>query len=311
MLARRVRLAGVRAPDQRVLELATRRDPLHQGARRRSSGGREAADLPDPRLAGRADRVPRADPAAARGRSRRCRPFAARVRVLRDAGAAAQRRRGRGGVARADGRRARLRRFVVQGGDWGSIIAARGLRGSRNRACAAPERPVGAAGTGAFDEPPLSERESAIAQAQRWRTREGFHLIVHGMAPDALGVGLTTHRRGLPPGWPRSTAAGATAAARSSALLEGRPLRLPDPVLGDRDDRTVAAPLRRRGPRSLAPATRRDDLVAAAVADFPPRSCARRGPGPSACFPICAAGPRCRAAATSPPSRSRGCSPTT
>ena len=59
------------------------------------------------------------------------------------------------------------------------------------------------------------------------------------------------------PGWWRSTAAGRTATATSSAGLEGRPLRLPHPLLGHRHGRLVAADLWRRGPRLLAAGARR------------------------------------------------------
>ena len=87
------------------------------------------------RLAGLGLRVPRDHPAADRPRALRRRPgrrvhrgraLAARLRPLVRARAAALRRRGdRRLLRRADDRRARLRRFAAQGGDWGAFVTAR------------------------------------------------------------------------------------------------------------------------------------------------------------------------------------------
>ena len=99
---------------------------------------------------------------------------------------------------------------------------------------------------------------------------------------------------------------------RRAALLEGRALRLPHALLGDRHDRLLDAPLRGRGARALAPG-RGEKIDGAGRRRRLPRrdraAAARVGRAP--CSPTCAAGPRCRAAATSRPSRSRSCSAAT
>lgn len=83
-------------------------------------------------------------------------------------------------------------RFAVHGGDWGGFIGAR-------LAFALPDRVAGfhCSGPGLLPlpadlgDPPLSEAETEFAQsAQRWRQRAGFHMLVHGIAPDTLGAGL-------------------------------------------------------------------------------------------------------------------------
>ena len=51
---------------------------------------------------------------------------------------------------------------------------------------------------GDLAEPPMTEAEAAFAQtAQRWRLREGFHLLAQGAAPDALAPGLHDSPAGL------------------------------------------------------------------------------------------------------------------
>ena len=51
---------------------------------------------------------------------------------------------------------------------------------------------------GDLSEPPMSEAELAYAQtAQKWRLREGFHLLAQGAAPDALAPGFNDSPAGL------------------------------------------------------------------------------------------------------------------
>ena len=85
-------------------------------------------------------------------------------------------------------------RYLVQGGDWGSHIGgALAHRHGRSVAGLHLNTPgvlplAGGLGSGALE---LGEEEVAyLGGAQRWRMREGNHLIVHAAVPDALGVGL-------------------------------------------------------------------------------------------------------------------------
>lgn len=92
-----------------------------------------------------------------------------------------------------------LERVILQGGDWGSILAAR----------IAFDRPALVAGLhinapfalpvpGDLGDPALSEEEQAYAQrAMRSLTREGYHLVPQGRAPDALSPGLNDSPAGL------------------------------------------------------------------------------------------------------------------
>ena len=90
-------------------------------------------------------------------------------------------------------------RYAVQGGDWGSIIAARMAFDSPESVGALHVNSVGVLPVpGNLDEPPMSEAELAWADTgRRWRSREGYHLFVQGRAPDALAVGLTDSPAGL------------------------------------------------------------------------------------------------------------------
>jgi pimeloyl-ACP methyl ester carboxylesterase len=92
-----------------------------------------------------------------------------------------------------------LDRYVVAGGDWGGMIAAR-------MAFDAPERVAGlyVSTPGVLPtpvdlaEPPLSEDETAYAErAQRWLRREGHHILIQSVAPDALSPGLSDSPAGL------------------------------------------------------------------------------------------------------------------
>ena len=90
-------------------------------------------------------------------------------------------------------------RFAVQGGDWGSVIATKMAFEAPERVAALHLNTVGVLPMpGNLEEPPLSEAELAWAQTgRRWRTGEGFHLLVQSVAPDALGVGLADSPAGL------------------------------------------------------------------------------------------------------------------
>lgn len=90
-------------------------------------------------------------------------------------------------------------RYAVQGGDWGAIIGAR-MAYDDPRAVAGLH--INGPGVlpvpGDLAEPPLSEVEVDYAQAaQRWRLREGFHLLAQGTAPDALAPAFNDSPAGL------------------------------------------------------------------------------------------------------------------
>jgi pimeloyl-ACP methyl ester carboxylesterase len=90
-------------------------------------------------------------------------------------------------------------RYAVQGGDWGSEIGARmafddppGVAAFHTNAAAILPLP------GNLDDPPLTEEEQRwIGEAQRWRMRDGVHLLVQGSVPDALAPGLNDSPAGL------------------------------------------------------------------------------------------------------------------
>jgi microsomal epoxide hydrolase len=90
-------------------------------------------------------------------------------------------------------------RYAVQGGDWGSLIAARMAFDAPEEAVAVHVNAVGVLPVPTdFDDPPMTDAELDYASAgRRWRTREGFHLFVQGTAPDGLAVGLTDSPAGL------------------------------------------------------------------------------------------------------------------
>jgi pimeloyl-ACP methyl ester carboxylesterase len=92
-----------------------------------------------------------------------------------------------------------LDRYLIAGGDWGGIIAAR-------IAFDAPERVAGLYVSTAgvlptpvdLAKPPMSEDEVAFAEtAQRWLRREGHHIAIQSIAPDALSPALTDSPAGL------------------------------------------------------------------------------------------------------------------
>jgi len=90
-------------------------------------------------------------------------------------------------------------RYAVQGGDWGSLIAARMAFEEPEHVAAVHVNSVGVLPIpGNLEQPPMSEAELEYANAgRRWRNREGYHLFVQGGAPDALAVGLADSPAGL------------------------------------------------------------------------------------------------------------------
>ena len=90
-------------------------------------------------------------------------------------------------------------RYAVQGGDWGALIGARMAWDEPERVAALHTNSAGVLPTpGSFDEPPLSDEEQRwLAAAQKWRTRDGYHVIVQSAAPDALAPGLHDSPAGL------------------------------------------------------------------------------------------------------------------
>jgi pimeloyl-ACP methyl ester carboxylesterase len=92
-------------------------------------------------------------------------------------------------------------RWALQGGDWGSPISARMALAAPERVAALHLNAVLLPAPAELSEPPLSEAEREfLKRAMRWRTREGFHLLVHSAAPDSLAAGLHDSPVGLA-GW--------------------------------------------------------------------------------------------------------------
>ena len=92
-----------------------------------------------------------------------------------------------------------LDRYVLAGGDWGGIIAARiafdapdsvsGLYVSTPGSLPAPPD---------LSDPPASDEEIAFAdRAQRWLRREGHHIAIQSSAPDAISPALDDSPAGL------------------------------------------------------------------------------------------------------------------
>ncbi len=90
-------------------------------------------------------------------------------------------------------------RYAVQGGDWGAPIAARMAFDSPRTVAALHVNAVLALPVpGNLTEPPLCEAEQAYVQrGMRFRTGEGFHLVLQASAPDAVGVAFNDSPAGL------------------------------------------------------------------------------------------------------------------
>ena len=92
-----------------------------------------------------------------------------------------------------------LDRYLVAGGDWGGIVAARIAFDSPERVSGLYVSTPGVLPRPAdLAEPPLNEDELAYAErAQRWLRREGHHLLIQSVAPDALSPALSDSPAGL------------------------------------------------------------------------------------------------------------------
>ena len=182
-----------------------RGDPLASGAA--ADGGAPAGAL-DPRVAGRPIESCGSS-LASRGGPRPRRPVAAGLRVLRRPGPPLNVAGSRAGCG-ADGDALGPRALAVQGGDWGSMIAARmafdaGPSAWRRSYVNAPS---GAAGAG--ETWPIraggGRAESPIRDARTLAAARGLPPVGPGAAPDALAVGLADSPAGSRPGWWTSTA---------------------------------------------------------------------------------------------------------
>jgi pimeloyl-ACP methyl ester carboxylesterase len=92
-----------------------------------------------------------------------------------------------------------IERYVVAGGDWGGLIAARMAFDAPERVAALYVSTPGVLPTPAdIAEPPISADEIAYAErARRWLRREGHHILIQSVAPDALSPALTDSPAGL------------------------------------------------------------------------------------------------------------------
>lgn len=90
-------------------------------------------------------------------------------------------------------------RCALQGGDWGSILAAKMAFDDPAAVDAIHLNSPGVLPVpGDLAEPPMSEAEISYAQAgRRWRVREGSHLLVQGAVPDAFSPALNDSPAGL------------------------------------------------------------------------------------------------------------------
>jgi pimeloyl-ACP methyl ester carboxylesterase len=93
-------------------------------------------------------------------------------------------------------------RYAVQGGDWGAPLAARIAHTSPQHVAALHVNAVSVLPLPPnLGEPPLSDAEQAyLEQAQRWRLRRGYHLLLQSAAPDAVSPAFTDSPAGLA-GW--------------------------------------------------------------------------------------------------------------
>ena len=90
-------------------------------------------------------------------------------------------------------------RYAVAGGDWGAMLATRIAFDEPERVGALHlSTPHTIAVPGDLSDPPLSEAEAAWAdRARKWRRRQGHHMVIQGLAPDAISAGLTDSPAGL------------------------------------------------------------------------------------------------------------------
>ena len=112
-----------------------------------------------------------------------------------------------------------IERYAVQGGDWGTLIAARMAYDSPERVTAVHINSPSVLPVPA-DLSDLTDAEQAwLAEAAKWRTRGAHYMLTQGVAPTLSRRRSTTRRRASPPGSSRSTATGRTATATSRRAL--------------------------------------------------------------------------------------------
>jgi pimeloyl-ACP methyl ester carboxylesterase len=85
-----------------------------------------------------------------------------------------------------------LDRYVVAGGDWGAIIAARMVYASSGEISGLyVSTPATLPAPADFDDPAPSEEEIEYAgSAQKWLKRSGHHMILQSIVPDAISPAL-------------------------------------------------------------------------------------------------------------------------
>jgi len=85
-----------------------------------------------------------------------------------------------------------LDRYVVAGGDWGAIIAARMVYDSSGEISGLyVSTPATLPAPADFDDPAPSEEEIEYAgSAQKWLKRSGHHMILQSIVPDAISPAL-------------------------------------------------------------------------------------------------------------------------
>ncbi len=92
-----------------------------------------------------------------------------------------------------------LDRYLVAGGDWGGIVAARMAFDEPDRIAGLYVSTPGVLPRPAdWEDPPPSEAEQAYMRtAMGWLRREGHHIAIQSAAPDALSPGLADSPAGL------------------------------------------------------------------------------------------------------------------
>ena len=92
-----------------------------------------------------------------------------------------------------------LERYVVAGGDWGAMLAARIAFDDPERVAALHvSTPHTLPVPGDLERPPVSPEEAEwVERAQRWRRRHGQHMVIQGLAPDSISPALTDSPAGL------------------------------------------------------------------------------------------------------------------
>lgn len=92
-----------------------------------------------------------------------------------------------------------LDRYVLAGADWGGIIAARMAYDAPDRVEGLYVSTPGVLPTPRnLEDPPMSEGEIAYAQrAQKWLRRDGHHILIQSVAPDAISPALSDSPAGL------------------------------------------------------------------------------------------------------------------